>query len=233
VLLAGPIHEALVRLAKCAGRGLADYAGKVLADHVRGSFAFAESRPSDGETLPANQSLDTYAKDAEQLIIVGTTLYSIKLYFEFLKTKAQLGTRLTFVRVREALLKENPDILEQLAFRHGQTTKDALTEYEQVGQFLSDLRTCYPGNVSIVEINTFPMFGMTIVDPFLDGRKMRIQFYLYRRLQGSTKALHIEPTTPALNDAFNSFFSHYDDLVVGAGRAHLATSSVVATSSVI
>ena len=231
--LPGDTHNALRERARAEGRGITDFVTSLLVDTVAGNFGMGEPAKSESAAdadpytvkKPSEQPLSVYARDAQQLILVGTTLRSIQPFMEsFLWPKAKEGARLTFLLVDEEMFKSERVLLEQVALRHGSSATDTLEQLSRTTEALEALQNAHRTNVSVLKLRVLPSFGLTIVDPFALSAQMRISLYLYQPLTDCNLALHIQPSTAESRHIFGAFVAHYERLVVEAGRSLVGAS---------
>ena len=223
VLIDRTVHSTLKGRADKEGRGITDYAGQVLTNAIEQSLSIGivtRSGDRGDQCSPATAPLADYAGEANDLIIVGTTLNSLIPDLEtFLMPKAREGCRITLLRVAPSLLQKNPEMLRQISFSFAEDASEALTAYKRTGEALEDFQARYSKTVSVLNLPTFPTFGMTFVDPFSEERKLRLRFYPYRDFSSCQIALHMRPTNRETKETFNQFLNHYHRLVVDATAA--------------
>jgi len=226
--LPGDAHSVLKAMARHEQRGFIDFAASILLDAAAGNFAIGEPPASDVRPIPdaysiekpSDQPLSAYAEGAQQLILLGTTLRSLSGFIEtFLWPKAESGARLTFLLVSEQLFRDSPQLLEQVAFRHGRSPDQVYEQLRATTAKLEEIRREHPINVSVVKLPVLPTFGLTIVDPFKPSKKMRVSFYLYKHPSECNPALHIQPSTSESRHTFDLFMAHYVRLAEDAVRS--------------
>ena len=92
------------------GADFIDYVTSMLVDAAAGNLAIGEPSSEDSCPLymekPSRQPLSFYAKDAQRLILLGTTLRSLSAFIDgFLRSLAKRGAWLTLLLWRRICLK--------------------------------------------------------------------------------------------------------------------------------